>query len=61
MLKDTNHEVPHLADFLPLLRPNVRRGAFPLRSYNFNVISRFAGKLRFIEAPNEEGSGGVNI
>ena len=27
----------------------------------FNVISRFAGKLRFIEAANEEGRVCVNI
>jgi hypothetical protein len=27
----------------------------------FNMISRFAGKLKFIEAANEEESGGVNI
>jgi hypothetical protein len=61
MMKNTKHEVPQHANFLPLLRPNIRRGAFLLRSYNFYVISRFAGTLRFIEAANEEGSVGVNI
>ena len=45
----------------PCYVQNVRYGAFPPRSYNFNVISLFAGKLRFIEAPTEEGSVGDNI
>jgi len=47
-MKDTNHEVPHHANFLSLLRPYIRHSAFLFRSYNFYVFSHFAGKLRFI-------------
>jgi hypothetical protein len=60
-MKDAKREVSQHANFLSLLRSNVHRDTLLVRSYNFNVISRFAGKFRFVEAVNEEGSVGVSI
>jgi hypothetical protein len=60
MMKGTNYAQPHHANFLSLLRRNVRRGPFSVHII-FNMISRIAGKHGFIEPANEEGSVGVNI
>ena len=42
MMKGTNYVVPHYVNFLPLLRPNVRRGTFRARSYNFFIWFPFS-------------------